>query len=580
MVATSDEDTRYFVWSRHGLAGGGDCLADCGQDLEWAKSLFAKMAEDKFGGDETCWRAKLKEGHKDPSEHETVVLAPVDAECPKKGGAHVYSDGVDDVWDCMLNKTDISEGRNTNKFYLMQLLKDDVAKKYYVWLRWGRVGSKSSHKLVPFGDSLDGAKIHFKHQFLRKTENHWDDRRVFRKVDGHYDLMEADYSQAATATASSLRPIKKTDFEANEDAKNSMLPPAVGYLVMLICDVKNLERTAKVSLEYDTARLPLGKLSQSRIAAGYAALNKIASFFVDDAGNLDDDKRLELTYASSEFYTKIPHAFPPDILPPVLNTKELVEDKFRLLESLSSIQVSMKVLSEVGEQKSKNRIDAAYAKLGCSLRAMSHLDAEPNQRLQIQKFIQSTRGDKKIEVLELYRCDRPEESARFVDRGNRMLLLHGSRVCNWAGILKNGLAIAPAESQASGSMFGRGVYFADTSRAASDYCHPDAESKIALMAVCEVSLGSVRKVARADYRACRRDNGGAADSTLGLGRFAPSPTNAENFSGGAKIPMGPIYPNGQLEEKDRFGFMLDHNEYIVYDPSQIKIRFLAELKIV
>lgn len=42
-----------------------------------------------------------------------------------------------------------------------------------------------------------------------------------------------------------------------------------------------------------------------------------------------------------------------------------------------------------------------------------------------------------------------------------MLLWHGSRTTNFAGILSQGLRIAPPEAPVNGYMFGKGVYFAD-----------------------------------------------------------------------------------------------------------------------
>ena len=44
---------------------------------------------------------------------------------------------------------------------------------------------------------------------------------------------------------------------------------------------------------------------------------------------------------------------------------------------------------------------------------------------------------------------------------NRMLLWHGSRTTNYAGILSQGLRIAPPEAPVTGYMFGKGIYFAD-----------------------------------------------------------------------------------------------------------------------
>ena len=49
--------------------------------------------------------------------------------------AHVYSeDGVN--WDAMLNQTNVKN--NNNKFYILQLLKDDTVSRYSTWFRWGR----------------------------------------------------------------------------------------------------------------------------------------------------------------------------------------------------------------------------------------------------------------------------------------------------------------------------------------------------------------------------------------------------------------------------------------------------------
>ena len=54
-----------------------------------------------------------------------------------------------------------------------------------------------------------------------------------------------------------------------------------------------------------------------------------------------------------------------------------------------------------------------------------------------------------------------------------MLLFHGSRISNYAGILGEGLRIAPPEAPTTGYMFDKGVYFADMSSKSANYCHPD-----------------------------------------------------------------------------------------------------------
>uniref|UniRef100_A0A3Q4HF67 Poly [ADP-ribose] polymerase n=1 Tax=Neolamprologus brichardi TaxID=32507 RepID=A0A3Q4HF67_NEOBR len=93
----------------------------------------------------------------------TVVMkgkAPVDSECKAKlGKAHVYNEG-NDVYDVMLNQTNLQF--NNNKYYLIQLLEDDSSKVYSVWMRWGRVGKVGQNSLTVCGGDLLKAKDVFK----------------------------------------------------------------------------------------------------------------------------------------------------------------------------------------------------------------------------------------------------------------------------------------------------------------------------------------------------------------------------------------------------------------------------------
>ncbi|KAG9331114.1 hypothetical protein JZ751_020249 [Albula glossodonta] len=124
----------------------------------------------------------------------TVVMkgkAPVDSECTAKlGKAHVYSEG-EDIYDVMLNQTNLQF--NNNKYYLIQLLQDDNSKNYSVWMRWGRVGKAGQHSLMSCGSDLSQAKDIFKKKFFDKTKNDWERRAEFEKVVGKYDMVFMDY---------------------------------------------------------------------------------------------------------------------------------------------------------------------------------------------------------------------------------------------------------------------------------------------------------------------------------------------------------------------------------------------------
>ncbi|EDO26345.1 predicted protein, partial [Nematostella vectensis] len=68
---------------------------------------------------------------------------------------------------------------------------------------------------------------------------------------------------------------------------------------------------------------------------------------------------------------------------------------------------------------------------------------------------------------------------------SQMLLWHGSRLTNWAGILKQGLRIAPPEAPVTGYMFGKGIYFADMSSKSANYCFATRSKNTGLVLLSE-----------------------------------------------------------------------------------------------
>lgn len=91
----------------------------------------------------------------------------------------------------------------------------------------------------------------------------------------------------------------------------------------------------------------------------------------------------------------------------------------------------------------------------------------------LEQYVRDTHGSThriRVQVMNAFRVERQAESDAFIKAGNhslpdgeRLLLWHGSRTTNFAGILKQGLRIAPPEAPVTGYMFGKGVYFADVS---------------------------------------------------------------------------------------------------------------------
>ncbi len=503
--------------------------------------------------------------------------APVDSLCPIAGSHHVFFDD-DGIWDCMLNQTNIQN--NNNKYYLIQLLADDATgKQFAVWMRWGRVGMNGQNSLVRCGGDLDHAKATYKKKFTDKTKNDWDERADFEKVAGKYDLVHMDYDgeddddggkgDSAPAKDKGEKSKKAKKEEEKEEPKKipeSALHERLQALIRLICDVATMEQTV-VEMEYDTKKAPLGKITNAQIKAGYSALKEVTDLI--NAGKVNGQ---DIINACNDFYTRIPHEFGMR-RPPILRTIDQVKKKISLLEALGDIQVAMTIINSK-DNLDMNPIDRQYKGLDCDL---SHLDRWSGDFKLIEKYIQSTHAKThnmySMQVEDIFECSKDMEKERFKDKGNRMLLFHGSRLSNWTGILSQGLRIAPPEAPVTGYMFGKGVYFADMSSKSANYCWPSHTNNVGLLLLCEVAIGTPNEKLNADYNAADLPKG--KHSTKGLGKVMPNPKNAKTLSDGTLVPLG---PGVDSKVNNPAGYTLQYNEYIIYDLTQIKMRYLARIK--
>ncbi|XP_032035334.1 poly [ADP-ribose] polymerase 2 isoform X6 [Hylobates moloch] len=485
--------------------------------------------------------------------------APVDPECTAKvGKAHVYCEG-NDVYDVMLNQTNLQF--NNNKYYLIQLLEDDAQRNFSVWMRWGRVGKMGQHSLVACSGNLNKAKEIFQKKFLDKTKNNWEDREKFEKVPGKYDMLQMDY---ATNTQDEEE-TKKEESLKSPLKPESQLDLRVQELIKLICNVQAMEEMM-MEMKYNTKKAPLGKLTVAQIKAGYQSLKKI-----EDCIRSGQHGRA-LMEACNEFYTRIPHNFGLRT-PPLIRTQKELSEKIQLLEALGDIEIAIKLV-KTELQSPEHPLDQHYRNLHCALRPLDH---ESYEFKVISQYLQSTHApthsDYTMTLLDLFEVEKEGEKEAFrEDLHNRMLLWHGSRLSNWVGILSHGLRIAPPEAPITGYMFGKGIYFADMSSKSANYCFASRLKNTGLLLLSEVALGQCNELLEASPKAEGLLQG--KHSTKGLGKMAPSSAHFVTLNG-STVPLGPASDTGILNPD---GYTLNYNEYIVYNPNQVRMRYLLKVQ--
>ncbi|GFO48668.1 poly [ADP-ribose] polymerase [Plakobranchus ocellatus] len=458
--------------------------------------------------------------------------AAVDPDSELADKAHVLQEKGEPL-TAVLGLVDIARG--TNSFYKLQALESDTNMSYWLFRAWGRVGTTIGGNKVERCGSKNSVIDRFKQMYLDKTGNCWEDRNNFQKFPNKFYPLEIDYGQDDEE-------VKKLDL-ANSTSK---LPKQVQEIIRMIFDVESMKK-AMMEFEIDMKKMPLGKLSKRQIQSAYSILTELQKL-IDTEGS-----QTQIVDATNRFYTTVPHDFGMK-KPTLLDTSEIIKQKTDMLDNLMEIEVAYSLLK--GGDGGEDPVTAHYNKLKCE---MEPLDKSSEEFERLKTYTKNTHASTHnmydLEVLDVFKVVRQGEKQSFrpfKDLQNRMLLWHGSRTTNFAGILSQGLRIAPPEAPVTGYMFGKGVYFADMVSKSANYCRTSKTDNVALMLLCEVALGNMYELKHSLYV---NPLPKGKHSTKGLGRTCPDP--AGNFCS----PDGVVIPMGKGVDSGIDGSSLLYNEY-------------------
>jgi len=503
-------------------------------------------------------RKVQKSGFESTSEKKAKLTlkggAVVDPDSGKEDCCHVLSHR-DCIYAAVLGQVDLSRG--TNSYYKVQILEHDTKKnKYFVFRSWGRVGTTiGGNKLEKFDDSED-AIFNFKEVYEEKTGNSWNGRKNFVKYPYKFYPIDIDYGQDDEVIQNSIAA-----------GSISTLAKPIQSLMKLIFDIEAMKH-ALVEFEIDLKKMPLGKLSKKQIEMAYKCLSECQQFISD--GTRTGGKILD---ASNRFFTLIPHDFGMK-QPPLIDNEEYLNLKIQMLDSLLEIEVAYSLMKGSKGNDEKDPLDVHYESLNTNMTVVENASEE---FAMICEFVKNTHAKThssySLTVDEVFTIERNGERQRyrpFKDLHNRKLLWHGSRSTNYAGILSQGLRIAPPEAPVTGYMFGKGVYFADMASKSANYCYASrSTNNVGLMLLCEVALGNTYDLTTAKH-ITKLPAG--KHSCKGLGATSPDP------SGDKVLPDGVVVPMGAGKKDTKMKTTLLYNEYIVYDTSQINMKYLVKLK--
>ncbi|XP_067939303.1 poly [ADP-ribose] polymerase 1-like [Watersipora subatra] len=480
--------------------------------------------------------------------------AAVDPDSGLASKAHILQEKGQPL-NAVLSMVDIKSG--CNSYYKLQVLQHDKQQKYWLFRSWGRIGTTIGGNKVENLGSKHECILKFKELFLEKTGNVFGSKDMVKKANKFFPL-EIDYGQDEEEKILALE---------KESGKTSKLDKAVQELIKLIFDIESMKK-AMLEFEIDMKKMPLGKISKKNLTQAYQILTNCHKLLEEKASPA---RVLDM---SNQFFTLIPHDFGMK-KPPVLNTTELINAKVEMLDNLKEIECAYNLLKSSAGGEGKDPIDAHYESLKTKI---EHVDRESEDFDLINKYTKNTHAKTHsgytLDVDEVFTIKRAGEKAGyspFRDLPNRKLLWHGSRLTNFAGILSQGLRIAPPEAPVTGYMFGKGIYFADMVSKSANYCYANHSNPYGLLLLCEVALGNMHELGHAEY-VTKLPKG--KHSVKGCGRTEPDPNTFHDTKDGVRIPLGP----GVDSKPPVPSTSLLYNEYIVYDVSQLNIKYLVKCK--
>jgi predicted DNA-binding WGR domain protein len=486
----------------------------------------------------------------------------IDEYCPIQG--QLVNDN--DIYSCILNQTDINS--NKNKFYIMQLISEaNNPNNVTHFIRYGRIGQKG--QIINKSYNLSSGKQAFEKTFKNKTGNNWNDRNSFKNVKGKYFLSEISYKEILPMTINI--PIQGEKIPSKLDVK-------VQELIGILADV-NMMNDTLIKMDIDTKKLPLGKLKYSQLEKADQILNlihialstkkvqSVLSFSKKYIPQLANSLSSLVDY-SNQYYTLIPFDCGRNV-PPIIDNIEMVSKCRSVIEDLKNMVIGIEIIN-----KADNNIDSIYDALNTEIQ---YLNPKEQMHSYITNYFNNTHGHThqfKLTLKDIYqvkRLDIDEDAfhKKKQELGNVQLLIHGSRLSNWASILKNNLLLDPSKLgvHIAGKMFGYGIYFANSFSKSAQYCGIDyGSSGLVCFALAEVALGNSISKTDSDSKLNKKFlEPKGYHSCFGIGQMTPS----------SYVLHDNVYiPQGNLSNSN-IDTILTYDEKIVYDTDQFAIKYLV-----
>ncbi|KAG6532522.1 hypothetical protein ZIOFF_006368 [Zingiber officinale] len=327
---------------------------------------------------------------------------------------------------------------------------------------------------------------------------------------------------------------------------------------------------------YDSPDLPMGMLTDFHLKRGEEELLKFREV-IEKASKLS---KVEANLLWDDFSCKwftLMHSTRPYVL---RSYQELADHVAAGFEGIRDVNVASRLIGGVFDCATvDDPLSDQYSKLGCSI---TSVERESEEYEMIVKYLQTTYEPVKVgevaygmavENVFAIQSSAGPSYEEIKTPPNKILLWCGTTTSNLLRHLHKGLLPAVCQIPVPGYMFGRAIVCSNASAEAARYGFTAVDRPDGFLFLGIVSLGEkITEISTVpeDTRKMEEEK----VSVKGLGKKRPEESGHFQWGDEIKVPCGRLVAS---EHKDS---PLEFNEYAVYDPKQVCMRFLVAVKTV
>ncbi|KAG9458981.1 hypothetical protein H6P81_003489 [Aristolochia fimbriata] len=486
-----------------------------------------------------------------------------DSKLREEGGVIFEKDGI--LFNCALSVCD--KLRNINEYCIMQLIMVPE-NRLHLYYKRGRVGDDpGAEERVEERTGVEETIGEFAKMFEGLTGNKfepWEREKKFQKKPLKFYPIDIDDGYDVRYGGLALR-------QLGVAAAHCKLDSLVANFMKVLCG-QEIYRYAMTEMAIDIPEFPVGMLSDVHMRRCEEAL-------VDFAEKMksvkDGDPKVEAMWAEfSNKWFSLVHSTRPFIF---RDFQELADIAAAGFETIRDISAASRLIGDMSGSTLDDPLSDRYKKLGCSINA---LEKDSDDYKMIQNYLEKTYEPFKVGVVsygvslenifevEPSACPPLEDTMKLP---NKVLLWCGTRSSNLLRHLQKGFLPAVCSIPAPGYMFGRAIVCSDAAAEASRYGFTAVDRPEGFLVLAVASLGDeIIQVSSPpeDTKSLEEKKVGVK----GLGRKTTDESEHFVWKDDINVPCGRLVKS---EHKDS---PLEYNEFAVYDPKQVSIRFLVRVK--